>query len=80
MSKAAEITSLMIMGAVVACCLGVVGFVINFTLWYPDKPLSPQVWGFAGGAWTILTVLGGAIINNVLSSRPVQQANPPSKS
>mgnify|MGYP001616951419 FL=1 len=76
MSKAAEISSLMIMGAIVTCCVGIVAFVINFTLWYPDRIMSAQVWAFAGGAWTILTVLGGAIINNVLSSKPSQ---PPAK-
>lgn len=78
MSKAAEYVSLMIMGTVVLCCLGVVGFIINYTLWYPDRTISAQVWGFAGGAWTILTFLGGAIINNILAPvRPSQQSNPP---
>ena len=80
MSKLQEISVLMVLGAIVACCVGIVAFVINFTLWYPDKPLSPQVWGFAGGAWSILTALGGGIFTNVLSSSKSQVTAPSSKS
>lgn len=78
MSKLQEISVLMVMGAVVMCCLWVVGAIVNMCIWSPDhlKDLPAAMWAFAGGAWTILTSIGGAMVINVLSTKQSQQVNP----
>ena len=68
MSKAAEITVYMVIGAVVLCCILVVVPVAHVTIWYPDRVLPEKTLGLASTAFTVLSSIGMALVINVLST------------
>lgn len=68
MSKAAEITVYMVIGAVVLCCVLVVVPIAHVTIWYPDRVLPEKTLGLASTAFTVLSSIGMALVINVLST------------
>lgn len=59
------------LGAVVLCCLWVIGGVMTITFWYPERVIPKETWTLAQGASQILlTLVTGLIIGVLVKQSP----------